>query len=980
MFDPDTGPASHVYGMDPGVDFPAALVSGLRTAYAHKPPEDLARVRLIVNTRRMARRIRSLFDAGAPLLLPRIGLVTDLADLGGAADVPAAVSPLRRRLEIAQLVAGLLEQDPGLAPRAALFDLADSLAALMDEMHGEGVPPDAIRALDVSDQSGHWARALRFLDIVQHYFDLAGGPPDAETRQRLIVEGLCNIWQDAPPKDPVIIAGSTGSRGTTMRLMQAVAALPRGAIVLPGFDFDMPAAAWGDISDPLTAEDHPQFRFRALMDRLGLTPADIRRWPGTAPPNRARNSIVSLALRPAPVTDQWLTEGPALHGIGDAMAGITLIEAPSMRDEALTIAMRLRQAAEDGRTAALITPDRMLSRQVTAALDRWKILPDDSAGMPLHLSPPGRFLRHVAALFQHKLTAEALLTLLLHPLTHSESGRGPHLLHARALELYIRRNGVPFPDPAALRDWAGKHKDASAVAWVEWVITCFINQDWPGMQTLSDRLAKHLVLAEQIARGADGTHSGALWANKAGETARQAIDELTTEADAGGPMSATDYSDMIGAILARHEVRDRDAPHPKILIWGTLEARVQGADILILGGLNEGSWPEMSPADPWLNRKMRHDAGLLVPERRIGLSAHDFQQAIAAPEVWLTRSVRSDDAETVASRWFNRLENLLHGLPEQGGQQALADMRTRGNAWLTLARRMEDPGEAPPAPRPSPQPPVATRPKQLSVTAIKRLIRDPYAIYAQYTLRLRALDPLMRAPDALLRGIITHSVFEAFMRDVRDAPDALTTAQLLEISETVLAKNVPWPDIRALWKARFARATERFISDEVQRQTHAGPVDFEIKGKVTIPDLGFTLTAQADRIDRGEDGGLYIYDYKTGKPPSKPQQRHFDKQLLLEAAMAEFGGFDGINPAPVTRAAYIGLGADQGEYPAPLDEEPINTVWKNFDKLVRAYFSPKQGYTARRAMFRDTDYSDYDQLARFGEWDVTTPPSPEDLS
>ncbi|WP_026758023.1 double-strand break repair protein AddB [Sediminimonas qiaohouensis] len=979
MFDPDPARRPRVYGMDPGVDFPAALVSGLRAAYAGKPPQDLARVRLIVNTRRMARRIRTLFDEGPPLLLPRIGLVTDLTNLAGPTDVPAAVPPLRRRLEISQLVAGLLEREPGLAPRAALFDLADSLAALMDEMHGEGVSPDAIRALDVSDQSGHWARALRFLDIVQHYFDLAGGPPDTETRQRLIVEDLTTRWQDAPPQEPVILAGSTGSRGTTMRLMQAVAALPRGAIVLPGFDFDMPPPAWDDVSDPLTAEDHPQYRFRVLMDRLGIESSDIRRWPRVAPPHPARNAVVSLALRPAPVTDQWLTEGPALRDIGDAMAGITLIEAPSMRDEALSIAMRLRQAADDGRTAALITPDRMLSRQVTAALDRWKILPDDSAGMPLHLSPPGRFLRHVAALFQANLTAEALLTLLLHPLTHSESGRGPHLMHARALELYIRRHGVPFPDSDALRTWAEIQSDPAAAHWAEWVIACFMDQATPKNAPLADRLAAHIALAERIARGPDGTASGALWANKAGEAARAAIDALIAEADAGGAMSATDYTDMIGAILARQEVRDRDAPHPRILIWGTLEARVQGAEILILGGLNEGSWPEMPPADPWLNRKMRHDAGLLVPERRIGLSAHDFQQAVAAPEVWLTRSVRSDDAETVASRWLNRLGNLLHGLPDQGGQQALADMRARGNVWLARARQMETPGETPAAPRPSPRPPVAARPRQLSVTAIKRLIRDPYAIYARHTLRLKPLDPLMRAPDALLRGIITHSVFEAFMREVRETSHALTAARLMEISDTVLAQNVPWPDIRTLWKARLARASERFITDESRRQTQAQPADFEVGGAAVIRDIGFTLTAQADRIDRTADGALHIYDYKTGKPPSKPQQQHFDKQLLLEAAIAEFGGFHGIDPGPVTHAAYIGLGSDQGEYPAPLEEEPVITVWENFDKLIRAYFSPKQGYTARRAMFRDTDHSDYDQLARFGEWDVTTPPTPEDL-
>ncbi|WP_296765423.1 double-strand break repair protein AddB [Sediminimonas sp.] len=981
MFDPDSaqeGP--NVYGMDPGVDFPAALVAGLRDAYSARPPQDLARLRLIVNTRRMARRIRDLFDSGAPLLLPRVSLVTDLGDLAGTTRVPPAVPPLRRKLEIAQLVAGLLDREPDMAPRAALFDLADSLSALLDEMHGEGVSPDAIRALDVSDQSGHWARALRFLDIVQHYFDRADTAPDTETRLRVIVEELAARWRAAPPRDPIVVAGSTGSRGTTMRLIEAVSALPQGMIVLPGFDFDMPGAVWDDVSDPMTAEDHPQFRFRVLADRLGIKPSQVRRWPGIAAPRPARNAVVSLALRPAPVTDQWLAEGPRLTDIAGAMADVTLIEAPSMRDEALAIAMRLRQAAEDGRTAALITPDRMLSRQVTAALDRWRITPDDSAGTPLHLSPPGRFLRHVAALMQHDLTAEALLTLLLHPLTHSAADRGAHMLHAHALELHMRRRGMPFPEAGALRNWAAIHSDTSAQEWAEWVVRCFTGQKTGGKRPLADWIAAHMALAEHIAQGPDGEGAGTLWDDAAGEKARAVMGALVAEADAGGAMSAADYADMIGAILAREEVRDSRTPHPGVLIWGTLEARVQGADILILGGLNEGSWPEMAPADPWLNRRMRHDAGLLLPERRIGLSAHDFQQAIAASEVWLTRSIRSDDAKTVASRWLNRLENLLGGLPRQGGQQALDEMRARGNLWLDRARQIEAPGQTPPAPRPSPRPPVAARPRRLSVTAIKRLIRDPYAIYAAQVLRLRPLDPLMRAPDALMRGILTHSIMETFMAEVRDERDALNAHRLLEIAGTVLAEHVPWPDTRALWRARLGRVAEGFVSDEARRLQAAHPAGFEVKGRRDIADLGFSLSAEADRIDSADDGTLRIYDYKTGPPPTRPQQKHFDKQLLLEAAIAEAGRFDGIAPARVAHAAYIGLGSKPGEHPAPLDEEPPAITWARFDKLIRAYYSPTQGYTARRAMFSDADHSDYDQLARFGEWDVTTPPTPQDLT
>jgi double-strand break repair protein AddB len=975
MFDPTD--SARVFALPPGVDFPAELIAGL-TARCPGPPGDLARVRLVVNTRRMARRIRELFDQGPARLLPRVTLVTEAELLGPrAAILPPAMSPLRRRLELARLVGELIDRQPDLAARDSVFDLADSLAALLDEMQGEGVAPQVIRDLDVSDMSGHWARAQAFIGIAEGFAAATGGALDPQARQRRAVTALIESWQVAPPADPVIVAGSTGSRGTTALLMDAVARLPQGAVVLPGFDFDMDDTAWDDLDDAMTAEDHPQFRFRRLLDRLDLRAGDVGRWTDAHPPSAARNRLISLALRPAPVTDAWMREGPKLTGLSAATAPITLIEAPSPRAEALAIALRLRRAAETGQTAALITPDRMLTRQVAAALDRWRIEPDDSAGMPLHLSPPGRFLRHVAELFAERLTGAALLTLLKHPLCHSGDGRGDHLRHSRDLELHLRRHGPPFPDESSLRAWAAGAKVPGD--WADWLCRCFCGQDAPGAAPLAERVERLVTLAEALAAGSHATGSGGLWERNPGQQAAAVMAMLRAEAGAGGAMAARDFADLLRSLLSAGEVRDRDAPHPGIMIWGTLEARVQGADLLILGGLNDGSWPEAPPPDPWLNRRMRHDAGLLLPERRIGLAAHDFQQAVAAREVWLTRAIRSDDAETVPSRWLNRLVNLLGGLPDQGGQAALAAMRERGRAWLDMGAQLERADPVPPAPRPSPRPPLAARPRQLSVTEIQRLIRDPYAIYARHTLALKPLDPLVQEPDARLRGTIMHDVLERLVRDslAGGVPDR---AGFLALAETVLTRDVPWPAARRLWLARLGRIADWFLATEAERQANAAPVGFEIRGKAGLTDPAFTLTGKADRIDRDDAGNLLIYDYKTGAPPSAAEQGKFDKQLLLEAVMAEMGGFEGLDPAPVAAAMFIGVGASPKQVAAPLEDEPPEKVWDEFRQLIAAYMRPEQGFTARRMLQRDSIGGDYDHLARFGEWDHSTDPTPEDLS
>lgn len=946
---------SRLFGVPPGLDFGAALVAGLRERLAGQPPEAMARATLWVNSTRMRSRVKAQF--GAHELLPRVRLVTDLAEALPLPGLPPPEPGLRRRLQLTQLIARLLDAEPDLAPRSALYDLADSLAGLIDEMAGEGVPPEAVAGLDVSDHSLHWARTQRFLGIVAPFF----GPdasPQAETRRRMVAARLTAIWADHPPQGPVIIAGSTGSRGATALMMQAVAALPQGALVLPGHDFDMPLALWNRLDNALTSEDHPQYRTRRLLDLLGETPDRIARWTDQPPPSPGRNALVSLALRPAPVTDQWLSEGATMPDLREATAQMTLIEAPSPRAEALAIALILRQAAEDHRPAALVTPDRDLARQVTVALDRWGIVPDDSAGRPLALSPPGRLLRQIAGLFGQRLTGDRLLAMLKHPLVHTGADRGEHLRLTRDLELHLRRRGPAFPDPGFLRGWGAAHQAAD---WGNWLAECIAGLEQAGTRPLTAHLAHHRAVAERLAAGVV-PGSGELWLENPGEVALAAFGALESEAAHGGELAPHDYAALFDAVIAGQEVRDVLTPYPLIRIQGSREARELASDLVIMGGLNDGSWPQLPPPDPWLNRQMRLKAGLLLPERRIGLSAHDFQQAIAAPEVILTRAARSDEAESVPSRWLNRLTNLMQGLPDRHGPQALAAMRDRGRGWLEMARALERPdAEIPRAPRPSPAPPVDARPRELPVTGIETLIRDPYAIYAREILRLRPLDPLRAEPDARLRGSVLHKVMEVFAR----AGDR-TVGGLLAAADTVLADEVPWPAARILWRQRIARVADWFLAFEAD---HAGtPVLLESAGGVAVGPTGFRLTARPDRIDRLPDGSLHLYDYKTGSPPSQKQQQYFNQQLVLQAAMARLGGFDRIGVAEVAAATYVGLGSTPKAEPVDVSEANLDKSWAGLVKLIETYLDPATGFAARRAMHKHAFGSDYDLLSRYGEW------------
>jgi len=966
MFDPSPHP--RLFGVAPGVDFPRAVVSGLRTRLEGAPPEAWARVTIVANSARMRSRIQAVLEESDATLMPRLHLVTDLAALHPAlfALPQSTVAPMRRRLDLIEPIRRLLDIAPDMAGRTQAIELADTLAKLIDEMQSEGVPAAALHALDVSDQSGHWQRALKFVKIATDYA-VKDDVIEPEAAQRLKALALIEAWEATPPQNPILFAGSTGSRGTTSLLMQATARLPQGGVILPGFDRHTPTRVWKQLTHPSPQEDHPQYRYAHLMKELGLAPDDVSDWSDDQAPSAARNQLISLSLRPAPVTHYWRSEAKDLGPLPTATEDITWVAAPDPRAEANAIALGLRAAAADGKTAALISPDRTLTRRVAAALDRWGVIADDSAGVPLPLTAPGRAMLQVADILAKGPAADTLLALLKHPLIATALGaRGPHLLTTRAYELHLRRYGPPSLTVDDVIAWANAN---DAEDWGAWLAKALFQ---PEAETLSGQIARHLAAAELLATGPGASGPSTLWDTANGRATQSAMQVLAELAGPEDRMDAAEYARIIRAHLASENVRSVDPTHPNILIWGTLEARVQGADLVILGGLNDGVWPEAAEIDPWLNRALRLQAGLLVPERKIGLAAHDYQQAVAAPKVWITRATKTDEAETIPSRWVNRLTTLLQGLEPQGGQTALKEMQERGQVWLDQAARLDLIDPVSPEKRPAPIPPVPARPDRLTVTEIKTLIRDPYAIYAKHVLRLRPLDPLLGEADARMRGTMLHDVMEKFLRQGMAADQEIARADLEQIGEDILA-HVPWPAARRLWQARLRKIAPWFVATEEGRQARGKVQAIEASGEIKIDHIGFTLAAKADRIDVTADGKARLYDYKTGRAPTSGEQKAFDKQLMLETAILENGGFEEIGPTEVDYAGYIGLGASPSEIPA-IDRDADD--WPRFVSLITAFLDPDHALTARRAMERDAVFGDYDHLARYGEWAATDQPHP----
>lgn len=955
-----------LYALPPGVPFARGFVAGLGPRLGHPGPLDWARVRVLVNTGRALRAIRAAMIAAAPgaAILPRLGLLSDLAaDPLADPDLAPAVDPTRRQLWLTRLVTAYLAAEPGRAPAAAAPDLAQALAGLIDELHAAGVAPGRLDALAPADLAQHWQETLRFADLVRSAWpailaEAEGGALDPAARQAQVIARLVAEWQTDPP-GPVIAAGSTGSVGSTAVLLAAIARLPGGAVVLPGFDPGIDPAVWAALGP-----EHPMAPFTRLLGLLEMEPAQVRLWHG-AVPDSPRLRLLSQALRPAPVTDDWVRAAPALAAeTAAATQGLSLLEAETPRHEAAAIALAIRQGLEDpAARIALITPDASLARRVTVELGRWDIIPDDSLGQPLLQSAAGVFLRLVAEVGGERGDAVRLAALLSHPLCCPGGTRGDHLRAARAYERQVLRAGpvrglAPWPDAEPVQ-----------LAWWQRIDAALAPLIAARAAPLSALVPAHLAVAEALSTP-EGGEPG-VWSGRDGARCRAALARIARAAEALGPDPVPDYPALLLSLTRAETLRPEPArPHPRVMIWGPREARVEAADLVILGGLNEGTWPAAPGADPWLSRPMRAALGLAAPEAAVGLAAHDFLLAATQPRALLTRSVKLDGAPQVASRWLIRLTNLLGGVDPA----ALAAMRARGDAWAALVPLVHRPvGATPRAPRPAPCPPRAARPRKLSVTQIERLIRDAYGVYAQKVLGLRVLDPLGRAPDYRDRGEVLHAILHRFVAATADGLPGDARAVLLATADAVLAEQVPWPDLRRIWRGRVHRFADWFLAGEQLRRATGRPLALEAKGALVLeaPGGDFTLTAKVDRIDSLGEGAA-ILDYKTGTPPSRKQVGVFSLQLHLQALILEQGGFEGLGPLHALSGAYLGLtgsgseGGDETRVPDLAAE--LGDAWDRLGSLIADFDDPATPYLSWGRGEKVTDTGDYDHLARRAEW------------
>lgn len=926
----------NLYNIPAHLPFSDTLAAWVLERYNSSPLE-LSRVLMLLPSRRACLALRDAFlraSNGKPLLLPRMQPIGDvdenmlLAYTAQTALVPTDGFELKRLFILARLI----EKKNGWRMDHAL-KLAEELARLLDELEREQVDVAALANLVPEDFAEHWQVTAEFLKIIsEHWPEIVkeqGIISPVSYRNQTLAE-LSEHWKETSPQYPIIVAGTTGSIPASAELIATVATLPRGMIVLPGFDTTVDRDYFKHLD-----ETHAQWGMHRLVNKLKADIEDIITI-GDVPGNE-RTKLLSEIMRPAGLSEAW--QSLALKS-DKAVAGMKRIVCRNIQEEASVIALLLREILEQqGKSAALVTHDRTLARQVCAIIERFDVTVDDTAGKPLTQTPLATFLRLIAETAADGVDAITLLTLLKHPMAHAGMGRAECLEITREYEKFVLRSSKGDAETSAR---IRKLKDNVEKMFAPFMAVL-------SNASLSAMARAHIVCAEQLA-------GNGLWDAPEAKDISEFLSELRDTSQLYDIRAAgRNYPEIFETLLSGRVFRAEYGTHPRLKILSPIEARMQHFDRIILGGLNEESWPSAASADPWLNRPMRASVGLPSPERAIGLAAHDFFALASAPEVYLTRAEKVSGAPATPSRWLVKLDALLAKFP---AAEPIDD-----GIWRVMVSQLDAQETVQAMSRPEPCPPLAARPKSLSVTQIDTLVRNPYVTYVDHILHLRMLKPVMREPDSSDFGTAVHKAIEDFVKEYPEALPKNAYEKLLRYGQQALEPFLGNVRVRTLWWPRFERIARFIIASEVERRRTIKRVVAETTGSRAID--GFTITGRADRIEEYKDGSVAIIDYKTGRAPADSHiKRGLASQLTLLAFIMETQ-----IAGNITSLEYWQLrGGEEGGEIKSIDTSYIQAASTMLQELIAQYNNADFPYLWKQLPEFLNQYQDYEHLARVKEW------------
>jgi ATP-dependent helicase/nuclease subunit B len=962
----------------------SAVLSGHFTHGQPPPQLDLPNLTIYLPSRHARDALRHEFVARAvngATLLPRIRVLGDDDETPDGADGLHTPSQMERRLILTRLILAASSRADDEAdenfpqqftPREA-YAAGGTLAALFDEIETEGGDVAVLARMGYERGGAQNLRAQHLLrDVVRGWTQAMranGWIGSAARRNKLLEREAADL---VVALGPVIVAGSTGSIPATLAFMRSVLRLGRGYIVLPGIDRVLDEAGWRSVCDH---PEHPQHGMAQLLRKLGLERSGVPDLSASdAQPHHApRQRFLAEAMRPSSTLDYW---PKFLAEARDAPASAIppVIEADDAHEEAEVAAHLLREALETpGQTAALITPDITLQRRVAVLLARWGIGGRASVERSHAILCSG--LAHCIA----DEDCTAFVFLLKHLTAGGDYAERAVLLEAAT----VRQSWLPA-SLAALSSAVARTR--AAVSRGELRHPLFVrtgDETWQWVQQFADDAVRALhPLTELADKRAPlnrwiEAHLAALdllhdvLPAPAFETARGHLGTLREACKRDKPAMRLSLGDYAGLLAATEADAPQPSPgtgHPRLFFWTPLDARLQSADLVVLSGLNEGSWPQTHRPNPWFSLADQAALGLPPPERRLGQAAHDFAMFASFDNAILTRARKSGGAPARPSRWIVRLKTLAAALQPEATNDA--------RPWLAALRQRVRPERVTPQPKPEPRPPVAFRPRRLSVTAIETWLANPYAVYAQYILKLSELRAPGLDAQARERGMLVHRALHNFTQAHPTHLPANTQAALMAQFDAAAAEIGEHPRLVAFWRPRFERFAAWFAETEPQRRSGIARVMSEVGAQHVLDAAAgpFTITARADRIDLRNDGGVVIYDYKTSGTAIRNAQLRKAPQLALEGLLAAKGAFPATGATvPADLVFILTAGGEPAGEASSLSGDTatqIETAEAGLRTLIDRFDREETAYRPQiRALFPDkARFDPYAHLARVKEW------------
>lgn len=836
---------------------------------------------------------------------------------------------------------------------AQAVNLAKELANLIDTVCNQGLSFKRLYDLVPDKYAAHWQETLKLLKIITEYW-----PHILEERQAIdlcefrkkLLSKQADIWQKEQTDRVIVAAGITACFPAIKNLLKVILSLPNGEIYFAGLDTNADEKYWNAVD-----ESHPQFELKELLDDLLISRDQVENF--CLPQNEAREKFISEIMRPASVSDGW----QKLHDdtyLLDSIKNVSLLESKTQRDEALAIALKMREILNfPEKTAALITYDRNLARRVASELERFEIKIDDSAGLPLSLSPIGIFLRLIVEAAQNTDSDVNFIGLMKNPFMLFCSSAADFRKKVYDYEYSLRK-----------KDAVLNEKLSSFFHSIKEKLLDFAKLLALPQVSFEDIIKQHIKLAEEFATSDKTAGKNFLWRGDAGKCAANFITKILDSAKFLGMIDGKDYLQLFCELMSFESVRASYGTHPRLSILGPIEARLCHFDYVILGEINEGIWPKSEQADMWMSRPMRVDFGFSLPEKSIGILGADLCGFLSVDNVILTRAERIDGIPMKKSRWLLRMETVLSAM----GSNIKA---FKSDKLSQLATKLDTPETSLTISAPAPCPPLYARPKKLSASAIDTLVSDPYSVFAQYILKLYPLNDLDMQPGSRDYGTLVHGIIETFNNFYPTQLPENALDILINIGKKCFDEIHLEQELKAFWWPKFVKTAMAFLA--LENRFDISEMHNEIEGYINykLSDTEITFTAKADRIDVLHSGLVNIVDYKTGKLPSKKQiMSGHALQLLLEGLIVQKGTFKNLSPKEVNQLVYWHLGDEASSANILVINPKENDVMQKSEdyilKLISTFNFESTPYYSRPIPKYIPEKRDYEHLARVKEWSV----------